>query len=415
MAKNIRHHGKLIFLLALLIRLWGIGADLPNVYHPDEPHHLNIAARFGTGDLNPHDFKYPTLWPTVIAALFGFMYAMARLMHLVSSSSEFAVAFFYLLTIFYLAVRILSAVAVSLGVWTLYYAGKKFRTQRFGVVLGLLAAFTPFFIHYGVEATPYGLMLLMLCGAIYFLHQLVDAPERRAYVFVGLCLGLATSCHYTAGVFGIWLIAFHFLVPAEERNHNYLYWGIGACVVGFLIGTPFALLDIKTFLSSLLGLKNSQDTNTWNQSLVDGRRMFGIARNLVRFMDPVGIGFVLAAIGFFSQSGRKRIEYMAWLSPLVVVFPALALSTFGTVSRYMLGLYIVLMMMATDGYLALWSILRGRRWLPTTLAIVVFFPLVLSLVRVKTEKSLPDTRTEAQRWLMQNAPENTKVFFTDPE
>jgi hypothetical protein len=80
----------------------------------------------------------------------------------------------------------------------------------------------------------------------------------------------------------------------------------------------------------------------------------------------------------------------------------------------MLGLYIVLMMMATDGYLALWSILRGRRWLPTTLAIVVFFPLVLSLVRVKTEKSLPDTRTEAQRWLMQNAPENTKVFFTDP-
>ena len=45
----------LVVLTALLLRLWGISADLPYIYHPDEPVPLEISLRmFKTGDMSPH-------------------------------------------------------------------------------------------------------------------------------------------------------------------------------------------------------------------------------------------------------------------------------------------------------------------------------------------------------------------------
>ncbi len=41
--------------VALLLRLWGLGFDLPYIFHPDEPDKIAMAQRmFATGDLNPH-------------------------------------------------------------------------------------------------------------------------------------------------------------------------------------------------------------------------------------------------------------------------------------------------------------------------------------------------------------------------
>ena len=52
----------LILLIALALRVAGTSFGLPGTFHPDEPHHINTAVYFGSGDLNPHVFKYPTLW-----------------------------------------------------------------------------------------------------------------------------------------------------------------------------------------------------------------------------------------------------------------------------------------------------------------------------------------------------------------
>lgn len=405
--------GKFIFLLALLIRLWGIGSDLPDVVHWDEPHQLNIAAHFGTGDLNPHDFKYPTLWPYLIAVLIGFFYAMGLLFNLVSSPDQFAAYFFYSPTIFYLSVRVMAALAISAGVGLLYRVGKTAVSPRFALIAGLLAALNPILIKHAGEGTPYGLMLFFLCAAIYFLEKMRTGGSRQNYILSGLMIGFATSCHYTAAVFGVWPIALHFTHPGAQRNDRHLFDALLACAAGFLIGTPFSILDPRTFATSIFGLKQSQSTEIWNDSLYNPTRVVNILKNLLYFMDRYGLGFVLAAIGFITRSRSKKIEYLAWLSPLLVVFPFLALATFGTGIRYVMGSYLILIFLATHGFIWLWEKFRVKA-LRILLSVVVFLPLVLHLYKTKQAETLPDTRVLAKAWLLENAPADGKLFLTDP-
>ena len=51
----------LILLLALFLRLYGLGFSLPYTIHPDEPNVVDHAvATIKTGDWNPHWFIYPS-------------------------------------------------------------------------------------------------------------------------------------------------------------------------------------------------------------------------------------------------------------------------------------------------------------------------------------------------------------------
>ncbi len=406
--------GKIIFILALLIRLWGIQSDLPNIYHYDEPHHMNVAARFGSGDLNPHDFKYPTLWPYVIASVLGILFAGYRIFGAVASSEQFAALFLTSPAIFYLSVRVLAALLVSLGIWLLYRTAHRLYGAGFATVVGLFAALTPALIFYAQETTPYALMLFLICAAIYFLDRLISNGGKNNYIGAGLALGLATSCHYTAGVFGAWLLALHFLRSKAERNNVHLVYGLFGCVAGFLIGTPFALLDIKTFLGSLIGLKNSQDTTTWNQPAFSWTRLGAIVHKLIFFLDKWGIGFALAIYGFVSLPLRKKIEYLAWLTPLLVALPFLSFSTFGASTRYLMGSFLILIFLAAHGFNSLWKMSGSRVGLKAFLCLVVFVPMTAFTYAQKHRDSLPDTRDAAEQWILSNVPTGAKIFLTDP-
>jgi len=410
MSKKTFIDGKIIVLLALLIRLWGISGDLPYIYHGDEPHHLNVAARFGTGDLNPHDFKYPTLWSYLLAVMLGFQYVVAKISHAVSSTHDFAVLFFQSPTRFYWAARAMSALFIALSVGVLYRTAFIYGSRGLAVVVGLLACFTPLFIEYGAEATPYGLMLFMLSAAIYALHDVITTGSKRSYILSGLFLGLATSSHFTAGVFGAWLVALHF--TRKEKDHGYLALGVLMCAVGFFIGTPFALLDAKTFLGSLVGLKNSQDTATWSVPTFSASRLVDIIKNLVFYLNDWGVGFLLAIIGFAEMSREKKWEYAAWLSPLIVVLPVLALSTFGASARYVMGFFLILILLTASGFMQIWR--KVPRWTRMLLSAILFLPLFWNAFQIKRYMALPDTRTITMDWLLQNLPSGEKVFITDP-
>ena len=61
----------IVLVIAGLARCWGIGFGLPHTEcRPDETTILRIALKFGTGDLNPHFFRYPTLYMYVLSCLY---------------------------------------------------------------------------------------------------------------------------------------------------------------------------------------------------------------------------------------------------------------------------------------------------------------------------------------------------------
>jgi hypothetical protein len=61
----------LILGIAVAFRIWGLGYDLPYIYHPDEPLSLSIIQPiFKTGDLNPHFFQYPSVFYYINALVY---------------------------------------------------------------------------------------------------------------------------------------------------------------------------------------------------------------------------------------------------------------------------------------------------------------------------------------------------------
>ena len=60
-----------LVLLSSTLRLWGIGFDLPNLYHRDEAKYVTIPLKIlKTGDYNPHFFNYPSLFFYVLSAVY---------------------------------------------------------------------------------------------------------------------------------------------------------------------------------------------------------------------------------------------------------------------------------------------------------------------------------------------------------
>src|SRR6187549_128386 len=83
-----------VCLLALALRLFALGYGLPATYNPDETPILNRALAFAKGDLNPHNFLYPSLY---LYALFGWevlFFVVGRVAGLYHSVADFQHEFF---------------------------------------------------------------------------------------------------------------------------------------------------------------------------------------------------------------------------------------------------------------------------------------------------------------------------------
>ena len=58
-----------IIAIGVLLRVWGIAYDVPYIYHPDEPTNIIISQNIvKNGDVNPHFFRYPSLFFYIRAA-----------------------------------------------------------------------------------------------------------------------------------------------------------------------------------------------------------------------------------------------------------------------------------------------------------------------------------------------------------
>src|SRR5471030_123703 len=95
-----------LLTLAAVARLIGIGYGLPAVYNADEPHVINMAVSLA-GSLRPYSFKYPTLWPTVLAGFYGLWFVLWSGFGLLRGATDFAAKYAFSPGGFYLIGRVL--------------------------------------------------------------------------------------------------------------------------------------------------------------------------------------------------------------------------------------------------------------------------------------------------------------------
>ncbi len=246
-----------ILIVALALRLVGLKHGFPFIFHADEPTIVRSAlgVRFS---INPKHFDWPHLYIYLnYFAYMGFA-SVRRVLELIGAQSLISPLLPLVwddTLIFYFITRIFTATLGGLTVIPVYLSGKKL----FGKVAGLFAAMAiavmPFHVyhsHFSLSDVP---MTFMVAWAVYFSARALLESRLVNYVWAGLFVGLAASTKYNGGLsalcvavafFGRYLIVERSFSRTVSNFYKPVLAGILA-LTGFLIGTPFALLDWKTF------------------------------------------------------------------------------------------------------------------------------------------------------------------------
>ena len=260
----LRRHTSLVILIAIAtvafgLRIFGIGYGLPGVYNPDETPILNRALTFAKGDPNPHVFVYPTLYFYALFAWEGLYYVAGRAAGTFGSLADFQRAYFVDPSGHFLAGRLLTVLCGILTVIGVYALGRRLYDRATGLVAAAFMAVAPVAVrdaHYVKLDLPVTFMLL---AAHLSLARLVVDPaaaaRRRTWLVAGFMAGLAVSTQYYVA-----FVAFTGLAVAIAhgsrtrdwtRTTQLLLWCGLAATAGFLLGTPFILVDLSKAISDI--------------------------------------------------------------------------------------------------------------------------------------------------------------------
>jgi hypothetical protein len=240
-----------IGLLAAWLRVTGVTFGLPAVYNPDEIAILSRALAFATGDLNPHNFLYPTFFFYVLFAWIGAWFVVARAVGIVPSLEAFQTSFFVDPSNVYLAGRLLGVVCGVAGVFAVWWFARRLFGRGVGLAAALFLAVAPTAVrdaHYIKHDVPVTLAVVLAMVAMARVWPVPDRGEAgrvtgRAAV-AGAATGLAFSIHYYA----VFLAAP--LVWATLRSGGPWRRALGlaalATTVTFFALSPFLLFETGT-------------------------------------------------------------------------------------------------------------------------------------------------------------------------
>ncbi len=263
----LKRPGNILFftiLLALFLRLGGITHGFPYIFHPDEPTIVRSALgiRF---DANPGHFD----WPHLYIYFNYFVYMGFAYLRNLTASLNFKPAISAVLPIiwndsliFYLITRIISAIFGALTLIPIYLTGKRLFNEKVGLLAAFGYATFPYQVWWSHYTMPDTAMVFLLSWGIYYCAKILTEKDYANYVFAGFFFGLSASTKYN-GILGIILIPLaHLLAPGYSRAvkdingrkfkfFETLIMFVAAAlssVLGFVIGTPYAAVDYKTFI-----------------------------------------------------------------------------------------------------------------------------------------------------------------------
>ena len=158
-----------IVIAGVVLRVRGLSFGLPAVYNPDEIAIMSRALGFAKGDLNPHNFLYPSLY---FYALFGWVaasFAVDWLLGIFGSITQFQQSLFIDPTAIYVAGRLLSVVCGALAILATWRLGSRIADGRTGLAAAAFLAVAPFAVrdaHYVKHDVPATLAALLAMLAI---------------------------------------------------------------------------------------------------------------------------------------------------------------------------------------------------------------------------------------------------------
>lgn len=416
-----------IVLLGLAVRIWGIDFGLPNEHaRPDERHLIGFTLTMGGQRLNPGFFNYPSLYLNVLLTFYIGYYVLGRLFGRFHGSEDLVAEYAVSPEAFYLIDRTVVAVLGTATVVLAYAIMKRAAGARAGLLAALFLALSYIHVrdsHFGTVDVP---LTFMCTLAVLLMQRAFDAPSLKADLLAALSVGLAISTKYNAVVLGLPLALLHLQrlwspPPAAQR----LALPIGlagaalAVLVGFVVGTPYSVLDFATFSRDVVA--ELVDKGRARPPLDLGPGFLYHAR----FTLPHGVGWPLLLAALFGAVAALRADLRR--ACLLLGFPVGWYLVVGQ-SHYIFVRY-ALPLAPSICLFAAWGVELFARALPGLqprlarqvpaiaggLAFVLVFAPTYNLVRWDRLLSRADTRVEAARWVEQQVPSGESVGFVGPQ
>lgn len=249
----------LIILIGLVLRLYAITYGFPFIFSVDEP----ALVRSATGirfNLNPKHFDWPHLHFYLTFFVFTLVYLIRGIFQ-VLSLQPFISSLFPLLwkdpLIFYFVARVFNAFLGTLTIIPVYLIGKKLFTEKVALFSALALCLFPYHVynsHFALIDVP---MTFWFTWSIYFSVLIMLEGKVKWYVLAGIFAGLSASTKYNGGFAVFIILLAHVLCLRREKLLNFtglkskftkfLFISAFFSILAFFIGTPYALLDFKTF------------------------------------------------------------------------------------------------------------------------------------------------------------------------
>ncbi len=404
-----------VLVLAGVPRFWMVSGSAPYVLHEDEPLTTRRAAKMlRTGDPNPRFFRYPSLPIYLTAGAF----AAALLAHGESPDTDVGdVERIYERPEIALAARVL-LVVLSLACMAMLgvVAARSFGSPLHLVLVPLAIASSARFLMMSWTYVNVDMFGAFVCSAA-VLH-VVLARERASLfhraILPGLLTGLAAGCKYFLGVVG--LPALLVLVFERKDPARRLTVIVLATLAGFLISTPFSVLDARLFAEHVdIELEHYRTGHRGAEADPGLPQLVFYARALATDFGPVA-----SAVGLFGIAASlfKRPREAV----LVLAFP-LALLAFLCTQRVhflrnALSLYAFFPAFVSYGVVAAGSWSAAR--LPRSAQVfghalpVIALALAAPWQRIATAYGVrEDSRNRTVAWILASVPDSTTVLVAD--
>jgi hypothetical protein len=258
-------------------------------------------------------------------------------------------------------------------------------------------------------------------GALWASLRVLSAAKSRAwvngvYVLAGLLVGLAGSAKYNAGVVGGVYVLAGLVMVYRRRAWRPLVLGLAMIGVGFFIGTPYALLDVRKFWADFRYITSEY---VGGQGYPESSHGLGFHWLHIAWFGvgpaAAALSVLGAALALRQRRGLRR-NSPALYAALMLAYAAAYSLVVLTARR--LGDHLTVPMIgvtaAFAGYGAAWALKRLRGpavWVFVLLIVAV--PLAYA-VRFDASAARPDTRERAQAWVYAHVRPGEHVHLVGP-
>lgn len=397
--------GAALLVLAALPRLVAVHWGLPHVYNADEPHVINMAVSLA-GSLRPHSFKYPTLWPALLAACYGVWFAFWSGFGFLRGALDFAAKYAFEPTGFYLIARALSGLCQLGALVALARCERGKDAPRWPYGAAVLAV-SPVLVELAHAAKPDSFMFLLAAGSTAAALRFQRGGPKGWLMGSAVLAGLACSAQYTAAPAGLVVPLAWLLRAGGPAPFAWLLQAGLLAVVGFSVGTPYALIDHERFLADWrdygdLGRLKPHDAAETARLVMKNLWCFGGEGS------PAGAA---ALLGLAAVARKEAKRALLLLAPVGVYAALLSASFDGGVPRYLLGAYPALALLAGEGL----SLLGGTgAWRRGVVAALALAPGLFLTWRQDAVLLRPDTRSQAAAWLRETVPAGASLLLDQP-